>query len=179
MFPSVTTILAPYSGIAEIKKRYPDIIARAAERGTAVHKYCEDAANFLFPAALPENWQGYGESFLKWLAQVDEVIRTETRFFDYDMKFCGQFDIICRMKGDKHLSLWDYKSSEVKDKTWPLQIAAYRHLARREGLETKRGGMIRLRRSGRPPLIDEYTATERRDWNLFVSALNIHLNFFM
>ena len=31
MFPSVTTILAPYSGIAEIKKRYPDIIARASD----------------------------------------------------------------------------------------------------------------------------------------------------
>ena len=162
MFPSVTSILAPYSGINELKTKFPDIIARAAERGTAVHKYCEQAASFLFPEALPEKWQGYGESLLKWFAQVDEVLCTETRLFDYKLKFCGQFDIICRIKGDRHFSLWDFKTSEVKDRVWPLQIAAYRHLARREGIETKRGGMIRLRRSGRPPLIDEYIAFPKK-----------------
>lgn len=179
MFPSVTSILARYSGIDDLKSRFPQVIEQAAVRGTAVHAWCEAQAAHLFPPALPEKWQGYAASFCQWFSGVEEVVALERRIFDYRLKFHGQFDIVCRLKGDRHYSLWDYKTSETQNKTWPLQIAAYRHLARIEGIETVRGGMIRLRKSGKPPLVNEYTATAKKDWNLFVSALNIHLNFYM
>lgn len=176
MFPSVTQILAPYSGIEELKRRFPAVIERAAARGTAVHGFCESAALGLMPMGVPTEWQGYVDSFFTWFEGVEEVIETECRLFDYKLGFHGQFDILCRMRGDSGLSLWDYKTPEVTNKTWPLQIAAYRHLARIHNYETIRGGMIRLRKSGRLPLISEYTKTERRDWNVFVSALNVHTN---
>ena len=50
MFPSVTTVLAPFGGIEELKRRFPAVIERAAVRGTAVHGYCEDAAKGLILA---------------------------------------------------------------------------------------------------------------------------------
>lgn len=176
MFPSVTQLLAPYSGIDELKRRLPAIIERAAARGTAVHGYCEAAARRLMPMEVFPEWQGYLDSFFYWFQGVEEVVETECRLFDMTLGFHGQFDILCRMRGDRGLSLWDYKTPEVTNKTWPAQIAAYRHLARIHGYETIRGGMIRLRKSGRLPLINEYTTTERRDWNVFVSVLNVYTN---
>jgi len=176
MLPSVTTLLAPYSGIEELKRMRPAVIERAAERGSIVHGYCESVASGMMPLDVKPELRGYLDSFYCWFEHVEAVVEVECRLFDFQRGFHGQFDILCRMRGDPGLSLWDYKTPESTNRVWPLQIAAYRHLARIHGHETVRGGMIRLRKSGRPPLIDEYTATERRDWSLFVSVLNVHNN---
>jgi hypothetical protein len=178
MFPSVTTVLAPFSGIADLQRRFPGVIERAAQRGTVVHGYCESSAKGFPPVGIPEELRGYWESFMCWFADVQEVIACELRLFDIKLGFHGQADIICRMKGDTALSLWDYKTPEVVSPTWGPQIAAYFHLAESSGYQVKRAGMIRLRKSGRPPIITEYTETRRRNWNVFVSALNVYTAFF-
>lgn len=176
MFPSVTQVLAPFSGIEELKLRFPHVLETAAARGTAVHGYCEDIAMGFPPVNVQTELSGYVESFQHWFAGVEEVLYLEYRLLDTHMGFHGQFDILCRMRGDKGLSLWDYKTPETFQSTWAAQIAAYRHLARINGIETVRGGTIRLRKTGRPPIINEYTSTERRDWSLFVSAFNVYTN---
>lgn len=177
MFPSVTTILAPFSGIDDLKRRFPDVIERAARRGTAVHGYCEDTAKGWFVPAIPAEHQGYFDSFMHWFSDVDEVVATEVRLMDTTLGFHGQMDIICRMRGDTVLSLWDYKTPEAVSPTWGAQIAGYDHLANINGYPVKRAGMIRLRKTGRPPLITEYTDSLRRHWNTFVSALNVYNAF--
>ena len=176
MYPSVTQILSPFSGIEELKRLRPNVLASAAERGTAVHAYCEAVSTGLMPVNVRPELRGYLDSFYHWFEQVEEVVEVECRLFDMQLGFHGQFDILCRMRGDEGLSLWDYKTPESTNRVWPVQIAAYRHLARAHGYDPRRGGMIRLRKSGRPPLVNEYTATERRDWNVFVSALNVYTN---
>lgn len=177
MFPSVTTVLAPFSGIEDLKRRFPAIIERAAVRGTAVHGYCEDAAKGLFVVGVPTEYRGYFDSFMHWLADVEEIVATELRIMDPTLGFHGQMDIICRMKGDLSLSLWDYKTPEQVSPTWGPQIAAYEHLARLDGYPVERAGMIRLRKTGRPPLVTEYTNSLRRHWNVYVSALNVYNSF--
>lgn len=176
MFPSVTQILSPFSGIDAIKRRFPHAIERAAQRGSLVHGFCEGIASGIMPVAVPSELQGYVDSFMLWFERVDEIHSIELRVIDTVMGFHGQYDIICRMRGDAHLSLWDYKTPEASQKTWPLQIAAYRHLAKSQGIETARGGTIRLRKTGRPPLVEDYRKTQARDWSLFVSCLNVHNN---
>ena len=178
MFPSVTKILAPYSGIEDLRRRFPDVIERAAQRGTVVHGYCESSAKGLPPVGIPDTVRGYWQSFMLWFADVEEVIAMELRLFDMALGFHGQMDIICRMRGDRHPSLWDYKTPHVVSPTWGAQIAAYAHLAELGGYPVKRAGMIRMRKTGRPPLITEYTDSMRRNWNVFVSALNVHNAFF-
>ena len=178
MFPSVTTILAPHSGIDELKRRFPAVIERASARGTAVHGYCEDAAKGLFVMGIPPEHQGYFDSFMLWFADVEEVVATELRLMDMRLGFHGQVDIICRMKGDSFLSLWDYKTPEFTSRTWGPQIGGgYNHLAVVNGYPVKRAGAVRLRKTGRPPLITEYTQSLRRHWNVFVSALNVYNAF--
>lgn len=176
MWPSVTQVLSPFSGIEELKRRSPHVIEAAAARGTAVHRYCEAIAQGFFAVGVPLEHTGYVDSFMRWFENVDEVVATELRLLDETIGFHGQFDILCRMRGDTDLSIWDYKTSETTGRTWPAQNAAYRHLARVKGYPTIRGGMIRLRKTGKPAIVDEYTATARHDWNVFVSAFNVHNN---
>jgi hypothetical protein len=178
MFPSVTKVLEPYSGIEELRRRFPGVVERAAQRGTVVHGYCEGAAKGFPPVGMPDELRGYWKSFMFWFANVREVVAVELRLMDTGMGFHGQADIICRMQGDSALSLWDYKTPDGVYRTWGAQIAAYAHLAVLGGYPVKRAGMIRLRKNGRPPLITEYTDSLRRNWNVFVSALNVHNAFF-
>jgi hypothetical protein len=178
MFPSVTKVLAPHSGIEDLKRRFGGVIERAAKRGTAVHGYCESSARGFPPVGIPDDLRGYWQSFMLWFADVEEVIALELRLFDLRLGFHGQADIICRMRGDAVLSLWDYKTPYVISPTWGPQIAAYDHLVNINGYPVRRAGMIRLRKNGRPPLIAEYTNSLRRHWNVFVSALNVHNAFY-
>lgn len=177
MFPSVTKVLAPYSGIEYLRRRFPGVIERAAERGTAVHGYCESSAKGFPPVGIPNDLRGYWQSFMLWFADVEEVVALELRLFDPVLGFHGQADIICRMRGDRFLSLWDYKTPAVVSPTWGPQVAAYVHLSTINKYPVKRGGAIRLRKSGRRPLVKEYTDSLRRNWNIFVSALNCHNAF--
>ena len=177
MFPSVTTILAPHSGIDDLKRRFPSIIERAAVRGTTVHGYCENAAKGLFVMGIEPAYQGYFDSFMHWFSDVEEVVATELRIMDPVLGFHGQMDFICRMRGDSVLSLWDYKTPEFVSLTWGPQTAGYHHLARLDGYPVERAGAIRLRKTGRPPLVKEYTDSLRRHWNTFVSALNVYNAF--
>lgn len=179
MFPSVTTILAPHSGIDDLKRRFPRIIERASERGTKVHGYCADSAMGLMPIGIPDELRGYFDSFMLWFDDVAEVAATEIRLMDPALGYHGQPDIICRLKGDTALSLWDYKTPEVVSKTWPPQIAGYDNLARINGYPVQRAGMIRLRKTGRRAIVTEYTDGMRRHWNTFVSALNVYNAFYL
>ncbi len=175
MFPSVTQILQPHTGMDELMRRFPAAIQAAAARGTAVHAACEAvAANLPAIGVSPEHW-GYVNSFFAWFANVEEVVMTETRLYDYTLGYHGQFDLLCRMRGDKFLSLWDYKTPDKTAKTWPAQIAAYRHLGEVNNLPSiSRGGTIRLRKNGTLPIVNDFSKTYRQDWNVFISCLNVY-----
>lgn len=176
--PSVTQILSPFSGIENLKLRYPDRLIAAAKRGTLVHSYCESLVQG-FPALdIRPDLQGYVTSFKLWLNQVERIHCTELRLIDLNLGFHGQFDLVCQLKGDSYLSLWDIKTPEAAQKTWPLQVAAYRHLAKVNALPTARGGTIRLRKNGQLPIVLDYAKTAQHDWALFVSCLNVYNKFY-
>lgn len=176
LFPSVTQILAPFSGIEELKRRFPDRIAHAAERGTLVHNACEDIARGYLPMNVSDEIQPYIESFMYWFDKVESVHLLETRLIDTTIGYTGQFDIVCKMKGDTSLTLVDYKSPVAVSKTWKPQLAAYRHLAEIHNIDIGRHASLRIRKNGKPALLDEFTSTYTFDWNLFISCLNVYNN---
>lgn len=177
MFPSVTTVLEPYSGIADLRRRFPEVIKAAAERGTLVHGYCEAMAKGFMPVGIRPDLQGYLDSFMLWFENVAEVVAVELRLMHPSLGFHGQMDILCRLKGDAALSVWDYKSAVAVGRTWGPQLGAYFHLAKANSYPVARAGNLRLRKTGRPPLVNECTDTLHRNWNVFLSALNLHNHF--
>lgn len=180
MLPSVTQILSPFSGIEKIKEIRPDIIEKACIRGTYVHKTCEQILTSSFPVIdIQEEYKGYIESFLYFKEMIEEVIFVEKRFFDKSLGYHGQPDIFCRLKGDNGFSLWDWKTPYSSHKIWALQIAGYKHLIEHNcSYKVERQGMIRLRKDGNKPIINEYTNTYHQDFALFVSCLNVYKHFY-
>lgn len=106
-----------------------DTLAKAAERGDKVHAYCTAWAKNLWIDVAEEEYKPYVDAFINWAEEnIDTVIYAEERLYDDDLRFSGKFDMIAKMKSDNKIKLLDIKTSCIKSKTWPVQLAAYAHL---------------------------------------------------
>ena len=171
--PSVTRILSPWADFSGIPE---EVLANAARRGTDVHRICGCIAQGLWFPAIPEDCTLFVESFRRWFPVVEIVVLSEGELADTRLGYCGHPDLICRIRGDKALTLIDFKTPASKSPLWRAQLAAYKHLAREAGHDVQRVGSLRLKRDGGHPIFDEYT-DNATDLAGFVAALNAHRYF--
>lgn len=164
----ITTILYPFSGLDKIN---PDIVAKAAERGTKVHQICEGIVSGLGEIGIDEETSPYVESFKKWFCAPD-IIEMEKRFWDDEHEITGQVDFI--VKTPEGLAIVDLKTSSKPSKTWPAQGSAYAYLAKKSGYNIKKILFIHLSKYGKEPKIYEYPV----DDSFFLSILRTFNHFF-
>lgn len=173
-FPSVTEILSPFVDFSMIK---PSVLKKASERGVRVHAACSAYSQGLWVAPLNEDEIRYFFSFKIWFnTLVDSVELSEPELESKKYGYCGHPDIILKIKGDKGLTLIDFKTPLSEQKTWKVQIAAYRQLAKEADYETKRGCSLRLKKDGSRAILSEYTDNDT-DFNAFLGALTTY-NYF-
>jgi hypothetical protein len=166
--PSVTAILAPWSRFDGVPEA---VLAAAADRGTRVHNACKADVSGLWVLPDPEV-APYLESFRLWLLRrVVRVISAEAEYVDLDLCYKGHPDLVVILKGDTAATIIDLKTPLTKNPLWRPQIAAYKHLVEKAGLEVGRTGSLRLSPRGLPPLLDEYTGSLAADLAGFMSAL--------
>ena len=172
-YPSVTTILKPYIDTQWFKEEHQI-------RGTIVHAASLSYLQGLWHPPLKPEYQGYFDSWKRWADNmIVKVVMVETRLYDHDWKLKGKPDLAAILKGDTMASLTDLKTSQAEQKSWKLQIAAYRHLLRKDkGISTHRGMALRLRADGKIGLINEYDRNYKKDLNLFLGALNLYRYFY-
>lgn len=177
-YTRVTAVLETFTNFDSI---LPHVLENATERGSVIHEFCEYHALSLFVDEPPENCKPYIESFKKWFDEmVLEIYSTELRINDGDYRVSGQFDLICRLKGDNpgQWTVIDFKSPQVKSKTWQIQTAAYMLLINKNlHIHVTRRMALMLDNEGKKAKCVEYTDHEN-DINLFLSALSLH-KFFM
>lgn len=167
MYPSVTTVLSPYTDFSGIPE---EVLAKAADRGTRAHRLCELYAKGLFIMHVDEDCVGFFESFKRWFdSTVIEVVALEIALEDYEYKFQGHPDLICKLKGSDELVVVDYKTPLAAQLTWRIQLAAYKRLANVGGYPVTRRATLRLNREGKSPIFNEYTKHEH-DLNVFLNA---------
>ena len=168
---SVTQVLNPYFNI---KKAIPQhYIEGGIVRGNETHKFCTSTAKQEW-SPKPILYEGYCDSFLWWFENcVEEVLLVELRLEDPILGFFGHPDLILRLKGNIHPSVVDLKTPATKQKLWRAQIAAYTHLAIKNGYgpTLDPGGSLRLKEDGSPPKFDLYDF-QYGDFAAFVSLLN-------
>ena len=165
-YPSVTTILAPWSNFDSVP---PEILAKAADRGTRVHAACHAEIKGLW--AVPEiDVAPFLQSFRSWLPYF-EVIESEFELIDSTLGYMGHPDILGRFKGDKGLTLIDLKTPIAFNPLWRAQLAAYKQLAGTNGYKVDRTASLRLSRKGRMPILNELTGHIGVDLAGFMSAL--------
>ena len=139
-YKSITTILGSEAkeGIENWVKRVGEeeanrVKKKAADRGTKLHKLCEDYINNeISPLFLTKIMPDLKENFQKIRKQIDEkvgrVYAQEQALYSDKLKTAGRVDLICEWNGK--LSIVDFKTStKVKEEDWIenyfLQCTAY------------------------------------------------------
>ena len=147
LYPSITTVLSIRNkkSLHEWRERVghdvANYIARtAANRGTAVHKMCEDYLNNQHLAWPSEFEKHKSKNFLAWcmFAQMKDILENinnikclESNLYSDTMGIAGQVDCIAEYKGK--LSVIDFKTSskERKDdynENYYIQTCAYSYM---------------------------------------------------
>jgi hypothetical protein len=164
-YDRVTSVLSPFSGLSMVPQ---EILNKAAERGTEVHRICGAIMLGLPPSETVH--QGYIDSFKKWSDK--DFITQPDRFFCDLHQITGECDGIYEEDGE--LVLFDLKTPLKESKTWPLQGSAYAYLARANGHDISRIEFIKLSRNGDAPVVYKY----EENFKLFVSCLEVYREFF-
>ena len=147
LYPSITTVLSVRNkkGLHEWRERVghdvANYIARtAAQRGTAVHKMCEDYLNNQHLAWPDEFEKHKSKNFLAWclftqmrdiLTNINNIKCLETNLYSDTMGIAGQVDCIAEYKCK--LSVIDFKTSskernDEKNENYYIQTCAYSYL---------------------------------------------------
>jgi len=166
--PSVTQVLAVLGGYEGIPA---EILRRAAERGTAVHRATEDYdKGTLNWGEVSDEVYGYLSAWQEFRDRVKpEILEIEGRDYHEKLGYAGTRDRIMILSGK--LSVVDLKSSwKLMPATGP-QTAAYAEQwnARNKDKIKKRYG-LRLAADGKYEL-SEYK--DAHDLNTFLSCLNV------
>ena len=147
LYPSITTVLSVRNkkGLHEWRDRVghdvANYIARtAAQRGTAVHKMCEDYLNNQHLAWPDEFEKHKSKNFLAWclftqmrdiLSNINNIKCLESNLYSDALKIAGQVDCIAEYKGK--LSVIDFKTStkernDIKNENYYIQTCAYSYM---------------------------------------------------
>ena len=168
--PTVTRVLGCFADWSAVP---PEVLEAAALRGTKVHGAISATLAGLFVPDLPEELDGYVLSFLEWSRVIEEVVLVESELVDEHFGFMGHPDAIVRIKGDKDLTVVDWKTPAAKGPLWRAQLAAYAVLAKQNGFKVRRAISVRLKKDGSRAIVDEYTDTAR-DFEAFLNALSAY-----
>ena len=165
----VTHVLYPFSGLDKLDA---EIVARAGERGTKVHKICEAIIQGIGEFEIDQETQGYVESFKKWWSQGHEVVMMEQRFWCDKLEITGQVDLV--IKTSDGLAIVDLKTSSKESPTWAAQGSAYAYLAREANYDIKKIFFLHLKKNGKEPKIYEYPV----DDSFFLAILRVWKHFY-
>ncbi len=172
-WPSVTQALSPFADFSHVPA---DRLEYAAARGTKVHEICARVALGEYVIDLDPETSGYTSSFMAWWGRcVAEAILVEERLVDEALGFHGQLDLVVRLKHGEN-ALVDLKTPVTNQRSWKLQIAAYRHLCELAGHKIDKAGTLQLSPDGKTARM-RWAEDSAKDFNVFLSALNCYRYF--
>ena len=170
-YDRVTDIIGMFFELNQIPK---DILERKKEIGTDVHFAIEAYFTGLFHVAMADS-KPYIRSFDKWVKKEDpELVMTEFRLFDDDLKVTGCVDALIREGQD--IFIIDFKTSVNENKeTWPLQAEFYYQLVKKtnEYQLSDTVKFIKLDKWGEEPKIFTYQHSEEL-WQICLSYLKVY-----
>ena len=146
VIPSVTTLMKPLSDDF-YRTVDPNVLDRAARRGTAIHNAVENFTTFGVQDIAPQ-YAGYFQSFLQWWElRKPEPLAMEHKVYHKILRYAGTADLICVIGG--RLTLVDYKSSaQVNSKLCAVQLEGYDRAFESQGVKVDDRLILHLSKSG-------------------------------
>lgn len=148
LYPTVTEIIGKQTE-KEMRNIPVDILVNASIRGTKLHEYCTLYLQVGFVPEIEEEYKPYFDAFVKWADEnIEKTLYSETRLYDDEMRFSGKFDLIVNMKnGNKVNVLLDTKFTATTSSSWPIQLAAYEHLCKLNGIDIQKVYNLHLKKT--------------------------------
>lgn len=146
VIPSVTTLMKPLSD-DYYRTVNPDVLDRAARRGTAIHNAVENFTEFGAKDIAPQ-YAGYFDAFLQWWElRKPEPLAMECRLYHKILRYAGTADLLCIIGG--RLTLVDYKSTaQVNTKLCAVQLEGYDRAFESHGVKVEDRLILHLSKSG-------------------------------
>ncbi len=166
-YTRITTPLYHFSGLSKID---PEVLSRAALRGSKVHEICDAIIEGLGIPAFDDEISGYIDSFISW--NDKHFIQKPERFYCDEYMITGECDGI--YEEEDGLVLVDFKTPLNESKTWMLQASAYMYLAKKSGYDIKRIEMVKICKKGNPPKVYVYEP----NFELYLSCLFVYEYFY-
>lgn len=168
--PRVTEVLRPFTNFQNVSAY---TLEKAAARGSSVHAICAGIARggWIPDTMIHESFVGYVESFQQWMKeQVQKFVIIEKRYSDDNLMYTGQLDFVILGNDDK-LYLVDIKTSAKPQKTYPVQMAAYRQLLEKHNVTVEGVMLVYLDKDGEFPNVDFFDDLTT-EFSVFCAALN-------
>lgn len=168
---SVTQIMKPLSD-AVYHTVDPEVLANAAQRGTAVHNAIELYLSDGIEDVSPER-QGFFDAFKAWQRDMGAVIiAAEMPIYHKVLLYAGKFDMLARIAGKVHLV--DVKTTaDVLDDLVRVQLEAYDQAAETHGIKTDGKMALHLRADGRYTP-HEFLKNDREAWRVMSDLLGVN-----
>lgn len=165
--PSVTQVLEPYTGLDYVDRR---ALEDARIRGTLVHAAIH-RLNVLGQLEAAELAQApYINAWLDFVSETGAtVLLSERRVYSEKYGYAGTLDSV--LLRDSREGLYDVKTGVVPKTVGPQTAAYLQALREQDGIRWRSRYCVQLREDGTYRL---HKLTDRRDWNIFLSALNIY-----
>ncbi len=161
--PSVSRLMEPlkavcYSGVSD------KTLARAAEKGTAVHNSIENWVKFGIDD-VPAEHRGYFDAFLAWQEKYKpEIIASEMKVYHKLYEYGATIDCLCILGGE--LSLVDYKTTyTLLEMSCGVQLEAYSQALASHGIHIQRKHILHMKKDGRYAF-PEFPAKDPTRWRV-------------
>ena len=151
--PSVTTVLSPFSDFSKIR---PEVLKRAADRGSRVHAACAIYAKGLWAnCALCPGDGPFFDSFMKWSDMVaSRICLGRGRIYRFTPWIHGapgrNRENVWRQSFDSHR----LQNADVSNKNMAAPNSRICPSGKKGGYDIQRGLAVRLRKKGTGPNID-------------------------
>ena len=168
ILPSVTTLMKLLSDDF-YRAVTPEVLDRAARRGTAIHNAIENYIEFGVQD-IPTQYAGYFEAFVQWWGQrKPEPLALEKRVYHKILRYAGTADLICMIDG--RLTLVDYKSSaQINEKLCAVQLEGYDRAFESHGVKIEQRLILHLSNEGYQEAAFRRSA---KCWSVLSSLLTI------
>lgn len=168
VIPSVTTLMKPLSDDF-YRTVDPEVLNRAAKRGTAIHNAVENFTEFGIRDIAPQ-YAGYFESFLRWWElRKPEPLAMEHKVYHKILRYAGTADLLCIIDG--RLTLVDYKSSaQVNTKLCAVQLEGYDRAFESHGVKVDDRMILHLSKSAYQEVLFQRSS---KCWSVLSSLMTI------
>lgn len=183
-YPSVTTILTilEKSGLAKwrgaVGNEEADRISKeATDYGTGIHALFEQInLGNRGPFGQPEDT--FMAPYIAWYDEnISAVLGAEKLLVSRHFKYAGTADGVVVMRGDKDATIIDLKTSktDLAQREWALQLAAYALALEEEGIPCRRRIILRMPKltPGTLHVLEIPEDDLERDQRAFVNCLKI------